>query len=47
MLRFEAKYIIKDAVRDLCQAFHDGKLPNSMADDIYYNVRKMKNLNAS
>ena len=30
-------------MRDLCRAFKDGRLPNSMADDIYYNVRRMKN----
>ena len=38
---------IEEAVRDLCRAFKDGRLPNSMADDIYYNVRRMKNLQAA
>ena len=46
-LGFEAKCTIEDAVRDLCQAFKDGNLPNSMEDDNYYNVRKMKALNAT
>ncbi|NQU61399.1 MAG: SDR family oxidoreductase [Rhodospirillales bacterium] len=47
VLGFEAKRTIEDAVRDLCQAFRDGKLPNSMGDDTYYNVRTMKALNAT
>jgi nucleoside-diphosphate-sugar epimerase len=38
---------IEDAVRDLCRAFREGKLQNSMTDDIYYNVRRMKNLKAA
>jgi len=46
-LGFETKRTIEDAVRDLCQAFRDGKLPDSMDDDRYYNVRTMKVLNAA
>jgi nucleoside-diphosphate-sugar epimerase len=38
---------IEEAVRDLCCAFKDGRLPDSMLDDIYYNVRRMKNLRAA
>jgi nucleoside-diphosphate-sugar epimerase len=45
-LGFKASHTIEDAVRDLCQAFRDGKLPNSMDDDTYYNVRQMKALGA-
>ncbi len=41
---FKPKHTIEDAVRDLCKAFKAGKLPNSMTDDIYYNVRRMKRL---
>ena len=33
---------VEDAVRDLCAAFRQGKLPNSFDDDRYYNVRTMK-----
>ena len=35
---------IEDAVRDLCRAFKAGKLPNSMNDDRYINVRTVKQL---
>jgi nucleoside-diphosphate-sugar epimerase len=45
-LGFKTKKTIDDAVRGLCQAFRDGKLPDSFSDDIYYNVRRMKAINA-
>jgi nucleoside-diphosphate-sugar epimerase len=47
VLGYAPKRSIEEAVRDLCYAFKDGRLPNSMADDIYYNVRRMKNLRAA
>jgi nucleoside-diphosphate-sugar epimerase len=46
VLGFIPKYTIEDAIRDLCKAFHEGKLANSMNDDIYFNVRRMKALKA-
>jgi nucleoside-diphosphate-sugar epimerase len=45
-LGFKAEHTIEDAVHELCQAFRDGKIPNSMDDDWYYNVRQMKKLGA-
>ncbi len=33
---------VEDAVRDLCAAFKTGKLPNSLTDDRYYNVKSVK-----
>ena len=33
---------VEDAVRDLCDAFRTGRLPNSLDDDRYYNVRTLK-----
>ena len=47
VLGYSPKRTIEQAVRDLCRAFKDGRLPNPMADDIYYNVRRMKNLQAA
>lgn len=47
MLGFSPKYNIEDAVRGLCRAFRNGDLPNSMDDDKYFNVRRMKALNAA
>ncbi len=46
-LGFTPQYSIEDAVRDLCQAFKAGKLPDSMNDDTYYNVRTLKALQAA
>lgn len=45
-LGFQPKYSVEDAVRDLCKAFREGKLPNSFDDDHYYNVRTMKLIGA-
>ncbi len=42
VLGFRPRHTIEDAVRDLCKAFQAGKLPNSMTDDRYFNVRTMK-----
>jgi len=33
---------VEDAVRDLCRAFKAGRLPNSMTDDRYINVKVVK-----
>ncbi len=44
ILNFEPKYNIDDAVNSLCQAFKDGKLPNSLTDPKYINVTTLKNL---
>lgn len=41
-LGFNPRFTIEDAVRDLCAAFKRGDLPNSMADDRYFNVRTLK-----
>jgi nucleoside-diphosphate-sugar epimerase len=43
---FEPTHDIADAVRSLCEAFKAGKIPNSMTDDNYYNVRKIQALEA-
>ena len=47
VLNFKPKHTIEEAVHDLCVAFRAGKLRNTMSDDIYYNVRRMKNLRAA
>jgi len=47
VLGYAPKYTIEDAVRELCTAFRDGRLPNSMQDDQYFNVRRLKRLQAA
>ena len=46
VLGFSPTHSIEDAVRGLCQAFQDGKIPNSFDDDKYFNVRTMKAIEA-
>ena len=46
-LGFVPQYTVEDAVRDLCHAFREGKVPNSMDDDYYFNVRRLKRLKAA
>ena len=46
-LGFAPKHTIEEAVRDLCRAFRDGKIPNSFRDDRFYNVRTLKKLKAA
>jgi nucleoside-diphosphate-sugar epimerase len=45
-LGFVPKYSVEDAVRDLCKAFAEGKLPGSFDDDQYFNIRTMKAIGA-
>ena len=44
ILGFIPKYSIEDAIKDLCIAFKNGKIPNSFENDIYYNIRTMKKI---
>lgn len=41
-LGFEPKRTIEDAVSDLVNALDDGRLPNSMTDDRYFNIKMMQ-----
>jgi nucleoside-diphosphate-sugar epimerase len=46
-LGFRPKHSVAEAVRDLCQAFRQGKLPDSFEDDAYFNVKRLKRINAA
>lgn len=41
-LGFVPKRTIEDAVRDICQALKAGRLPNSLTDERYINVKTVK-----
>ncbi len=43
-LGFVPRHTVQDAARDLCHAFAAGKLPNSMIDTQYYNIRRMQEI---
>jgi nucleoside-diphosphate-sugar epimerase len=41
-LGFKPKRTVEDAIRDLCRAFRAGKLPDSLDNPRYFNVKVMK-----
>ena len=43
-LGFKARHTIRDAVVDLVQAFEAGKIPDSLNDETYFNIRRMQSL---
>lgn len=45
-LGFVPQYSVENAVSELCDAFRAGKLPNSLDDDVYFNVQRLKKLHA-
>jgi nucleoside-diphosphate-sugar epimerase len=47
VLGYTVKRTVEDAVRDLCRAFKEGKLPDSLTSDRYFNVRTMKAIKAA
>ena len=46
-LGFVAKHTIRDAVLDLCEAFDQNMLPNSLEDEMYFNIKRMNTLELS
>ena len=44
-LGFRASHSIREAVADLKDALKNGKLPNSLEDERYVNIKRMQNLN--
>lgn len=46
-LGFKATRTIRDAVIDIKKAFDQGKLPNSLNDERYFNIKRMQSLNLS
>jgi nucleoside-diphosphate-sugar epimerase len=47
VLGYAPRHTIEDAVRELCKGFVANRIPNSMEDDRYYNVRLLKRLKAA
>lgn len=44
VLGYTPKRTVEDAVRDVARAIVDGRLPDSMESDVYFNVRRLKTL---
>lgn len=47
VLGFRPKFTVEDAIHGLCEAFKAGKLPGSMDNTFYFNVRRLKEINAA
>ena len=45
VLGFKASHTIKDAVSDIKNAFEKGLLPNSLEDEMYFNIKRMQSIN--
>jgi nucleoside-diphosphate-sugar epimerase len=46
-LGFEAKHSIEEAILDLKTAFDSGKVPDSLDNEMYFNIKRMQSLNLS
>ena len=44
-LGFSAQHTIREAVVDLVDAFSEGRLPNSLEDECYFNIKRMQSQN--
>jgi nucleoside-diphosphate-sugar epimerase len=45
VLGFTTSHTIKDAVSDIKNAFEKGLLPNSLDDEMYFNIKRMQSIN--
>ena len=45
ILGFETKYSVKDAVLDLKNAFEKKLLTNTFNDELFFNIKRMNNIN--
>ena len=43
-LGFVAQHSIREAVMDLVEAFKQNKLPNSLTDEKYFNIKRMQSV---
>ena len=46
VLGFKAKRSLEKAIQDLCDNFKENRIKESFTNDIYFNVKRLKNLNA-
>ena len=46
ILGFEPKKTIENAIEDLCKAFKANKINNSFENDLYFNVKRLQNIQA-
>ena len=46
ILGFEPKKTIENAIEDLCKAFKANKINDSFENDLYFNVKRLQNIQA-
>lgn len=44
-LGFKPEYTIEDAIQSIVSAYKGGQIPDALTNSIYYNIRRMKELN--
>lgn len=44
VLDYRPAHTIEDAVRGLVEAFGDGRVPDAMTNDVYYNIKRMQRI---
>ena len=44
-LGWKPKRTVDDAIRDLARAFRENKIPNSLEDPIYFNIKRLQQIN--
>ena len=44
VLGFKPKFTVEDAIKDLKEALEKGKLPNSLNEENYFNIKKMQKI---
>ena len=44
ILKFSPKFTIRNAIEDLKKAFEENRLPNSLSDEKYFNIKRMNNI---
>jgi len=47
ILNFDSEFTIKDGINDLKIAFKKNLLPNSLTDEKYFNIKRMKSIKLS
>lgn len=45
VLNFEPQYTIKDAIEGLMEAFQEGKLKDTLNNEMYFNIKRMQSVN--
>lgn len=44
-LGFKPKHTLEEAIKDLKDAFQEGKIPNSLTENRYFNIKTMRSIN--